>query len=111
VGTYPFQRSRTRFEDVVIIGFNHLWYADLVVSVVFREVEGMQCSRRGHYIGKGFERSVRLVYIVNAAVDNRSVLRNVPSPVLVTTSLVGISLLPYDRQSIAEVAQSSNALI
>jgi hypothetical protein len=59
----------------------------------------MQCSHRGHYIGKGFERSARLVYGVNAAVHNRSVLCKFPSPVLVTTSLVGTYLSPYVRQS------------
>ena len=66
--------------------FNQLWYADPVASVVVSEVEGMQCSHRGHYIGKGIERSARLVYRVNAAVNNRSVLRKVPSPVLVSTA-------------------------
>jgi hypothetical protein len=71
----------------------------------------MQCSHWGHYKGKGFERSARLVYRVNAAVHNRSVLRKVPSPVLVTTSLVATSLSPYVLQSIAEVAHYSDSLI
>jgi len=70
----------------------------------------MQCSRRGHCRGKGFEQSARLVYRVNVAVNNRSVLRKVRSPVLVTTSLVATSLSQCIRQCIAEVTQYSDSL-
>jgi hypothetical protein len=48
-----------------------------------------------------------LVNCVYAAVNNRSALRNVASPVLLTNSLVS----SYVRQSIAEEAHSSNSLI
>jgi hypothetical protein len=60
----------------------------------------MQCTTAGHYIRNGFVQFARLVNCINVAVNNRSVLRNVPSPVPVTTSLVGTLLSPYVRQNL-----------